>query len=129
LEDGGFSCAVRRRHLACASLEHAPSGHVRDFDLSPAPRPVERLIREFVPVITRQAVVDLFERKAPWESIRSWRKGHRATPLWALDLLERKALERLAEIQSQINLARRQTKERPGLKAGALNLAKWKARR
>jgi hypothetical protein len=97
--------------------------------LSPEPRYVDQLIRGLIPVTTRRAILDLFEHKAPWETIRTWRKGHRAAPHWAIDMLERKARDRADQLQLLVAGARQQKEKRPGLKAGALNLAKWRARR
>ena len=120
LADG---CSVLDR----TQIRYAPLGLTRDFDLKPV-TPLFELANILRPGATGKDLVELLDGRAERTQALHWRAGRRGTPTWALQLLadkiERDARERL----EQANRAR-QAKERPGLKAGALNLAKWKARR
>jgi len=70
----------------------------------------------------------MLEGKAKRTTALDWFAGRHHAPQWALDLLARQIQDKASELAAIAHDVR-QTKERPGLKAGALNLAKWRARR
>jgi hypothetical protein len=72
--------------------------------------------------------VKLLDNRARRCSVLDWRAGRRSAPRWALELLAGKIRAQLTEAAAIADQAL-QTPERPGLKSGALNLAKWRARR
>lgn len=88
--------------------------------------PLFELANTLRPGATGKDLVELLDGKVERTVALHWRSGRRGTPAWALQLLadkiERDARERLERANRL-----RQTKERPGLKAGALNLRKYHA--
>ena len=90
--------------------------------------PFAELVYTLRPGATGKDLVELLDGRVERTCALHWRAGRRGAPQWALQLLadkiERDARERLERANRL-----RQTKERPGLKAGALNLAKWRARK
>jgi hypothetical protein len=76
----------------------------------------------------RQTLEQFFHGRARWQTIHSWRTGRRNPPNWALTLLAEQHQARIG-FHSEIVGRLRTHKERPGLKAGAKNLAKWRASR
>jgi len=75
-----------------------------------------------------RAIVKLLNGKAKRTSVLDWRSGRRQAPQWALRSLadQHRALANYhAALADQLDAQ----KERPGLSAGALNLAKWRARK
>jgi hypothetical protein len=73
-------------------------------------------------------IAALLEHKAERTVVLHWKAGRRQAPRWALQLLARKIREQALpalELADQLD----KEKERLGLSAGALNLAKWRARR
>ena len=58
-------------------------------------------------------------------TLASWRSGRRGIPRWALDRVRSELRQRFEPIDRALEHA----KERPGLSAGALNLARWRARK
>jgi len=69
----------------------------------------------------------LLDNRAKRTTVLNWYAGIRQPPQWALQTLAIKIREQALpaiELAKQLDTQ----KERPGLKAGALNLAKWHAR-
>jgi hypothetical protein len=73
-------------------------------------------------------MVQLLNGQANRTTALHWFAGHYHAPAWALHILA-DAIERRAFADLEIVRKTRATKERPGKKAGALNLAKWRARK
>jgi hypothetical protein len=94
-----------------------------DLDLKPE-KAFDQALRHLYPVASGRQLVTLFDNRAAHSTIVNWRAGRRNIPRWAIDLVRREWYARSAAIAYALD----QIKERPGLKAGALNLAKWRAR-
>ena len=98
-----------------------------DLDSKPL-TPFAELAYTLNPGATGKDIVQLLDGRAERTLTLHWRAGRAHAPSWALQLLadkiEREARERLA-IADRL----RQTKERLGLSAGALNLRKYHASR
>jgi hypothetical protein len=86
-----------------------------------------RAVEALQPGAGGRSIVKLLDGKAKRHAILNWRAGRRQAPQWALQLLARKIRERAAELATVASEAHNE-KERLGLSAGALNLAKWRAR-
>ena len=97
-----------------------------DLDRKPATL-FHRAVTALHPGAGGRTIAKLLDSKIDRTTALSWRRGHRAPPRWALDMLADKIQTRADELAA-IAAEARQEKERPGLKAGALNLAKWRAR-
>jgi hypothetical protein len=98
-------------------------------DLDPKPETAfSRAVNTLQPGASGHAIVALLDGKAKRTTALGWRAGRRHAPQWALQLLARKIRERSLSTLELANHLDAQ-KERPGLKAGALNLAKWRARK
>jgi len=90
--------------------------------------PFAELIEVLAPGAGGRTIARLLKGKATRHAALNWKAGRRGTPKWALDMLADE-IARRHEQERQVLERARQTKERPGLKAGALNLAKWRARK
>jgi hypothetical protein len=79
------------------------------------------------PGATGRDIVVLLDGRANRTTALHWRSGRRSPPRWAIELLtdkiQSRALEHLAAVD-----ALRHARERPGLKAGARNLAEWRVK-
>ncbi len=84
-------------------------------------------IEALKPNATGSDAAALLDNRVSRHVCLNWRAGRRRAPQWALQLLARKIRERATHATDLANHLDAQ-KERPGLKAGALNLAKWRAR-
>ena len=80
-----------------------------------------------LPNATGSQVAALLGNQVSRNACCNWLAGRRQPPQWALQLLASKIREQALpaiELAKQLDTQ----KERLGLKAGALNLAKWRAR-
>ncbi len=86
-------------------------------------------IRRLIPGgrITRESLLDLFDRRAGHKAIEAWRYGWRGTPQWAVDLIQGKLAARAA---ADLAVG---AKLKPGNRgsgaAGAKALAAWRERK
>lgn len=90
--------------------------------------PFARAVETLQPEAGGRAIVKLLDGKATRHAALNWKAGRCNAPRWALDLLAAKIRARSAahnEIARQIE----SVPDRPGLQAGAQNLAKYLARR
>jgi len=110
-----------------ARVRIALLSHTRDFDLSP-PTAFRRAVTTLNPNATGRDMVRMLDGKAKRTTALDWYAGRHHAPRWALERLAHEIQARANELAA-IAAEVRQTKERPGLKAGALNLAKWRARK
>lgn len=90
--------------------------------------PFARAINALQPGAGGHAIVKLLDGKAKRTTALGWRAGRRHAPQWALQLLARKIQDRANQLTAIASEARNE-KERLGMSAGALNLAKWRARK
>lgn len=92
------------------------------FKRSASPRnAIDRAVRMLAPDDRPQTLVDLFDGRASYHTIRGWRRGQVGTPQWAIDLLRAKHDARgslLAELVAG-----------PGPRAGWNNLGAYRASR
>ncbi len=72
--------------------------------------------------------VALFEGKASRSTIANWRAGRHLMPPWAVEIIAQKMQAYLDRIERLVTELKNMP-ERPGRKAGAINLARWKAHR
>jgi hypothetical protein len=80
------------------------------------------------PGASGSAIAALLNNKVDRTTVANWRAGRRSAPQWALRVLadhHRSLASKHAALADQLYAQ----KERPGLKAGALNLARWRARK
>lgn len=85
-----------------------------------------RAVTALQPGATGSDLVRLLNGKAKRTTALDWLAGRYHAPAWALHMLA-DALEHRTSKQQMIINEIRQTKERPGKRAGALNLAKYLA--
>jgi hypothetical protein len=104
-----------------------PPGQQRDSDLSPA-TPFAELLNVLHPGATGKAIVEILDGKTNRTTALHWRSGRRRAPKWVIALLADKLRQRQAREAAIADRAIR-APERPGLKAGAKNLAAYLARR
>ena len=101
---------------------NAARDHAGRFKRSALPRnAIDRAIRTLAPNDRPQTLVDLFDGRANYHTIRSWRRGQVGTPQWALDLISAKLEGPLAALKRE--------KAGPGIKAGFGNLGAYRAAR
>lgn len=106
--------------------ECALRSHRQDFDLADATH-FAQLLEVLHPGATGKAIVALLDGKANRTTALAWRSGRRGTPQWVIDLLADK-VRRRQEIETQIVERAKQAPPRPGRKAGAINLARYRQR-
>jgi hypothetical protein len=108
----------------------AQIGQTEHFSSLPhqdVPCPFERAIRLLVPSRSHKAMVDLFDGRYGYWSIRNWRRGKRPPPRWALDRLaarlreEEERARRIAGILAEVVPGRGQGSHR--------NICKWNQQR
>ena len=87
-------------------------------------KPFELAIRALWPNATGQELVALFDGRAAVTTIANWRAGRRGIPAWAIDRLHQRIDERSAQAKRHLQ----HVAPGPGLKAGAINLARYRAR-
>jgi hypothetical protein len=99
-----------------------PQSHLQDLDLQAA-TPFARIVDRIKPGATGRDIVELLDGRVQRTVALNWRSGRRAPPQWAIDRLRQRwqAIEQAAAA----DLA--QLRPGPGLKAGARNLAAWRA--
>jgi len=100
--------------------------HLQDFDLSPV-TPFAAAIEHLHPGASGREVAALLDNRISRYVGCHWKAGRRQAPKWALDILAAKIQAR-ADESAAIADRLRAAPERPGLKAGAINLARWRAR-
>jgi hypothetical protein len=98
--------------------------HTRDFTLAPL-TPFAELAYALRPGATGKDLVELLDGRAERTLTLHWRAGRVHAPMWAIELLASQLERRHERERAIVNRARQ--KERPGLSAGALNLARWRA--
>jgi hypothetical protein len=84
------------------------------------------------PNATGRDLVTLLDGKAKRTAALNWYAGTRQPPQWACHLLASKINAHYRPLQAKLDAIATQLEqapERPGLKAGAINLARWRARR
>lgn len=84
-------------------------------------------VRTLLPTATGSDIAALLDHRAKRTTVLQWMAGRAHAPRWALELLAAKLTAR-AEIDLAAARMAAGAKERPGLAAGAKNLAAWKAR-
>lgn len=67
---------------------NAGQSHTTGFDRLVVARANRQAIDAAAPGATRETLIELFQGKAPWRTIRAWRAGERFMPAWARDLLD-----------------------------------------
>jgi len=75
---------------------------------------LNNLIRMLRPNATRTELLDLFDNRASWHSIESWRLGRRYVAPWAIQLLNER-IDAMRELAARI-------KPGPGQSAGWRNV-------
>ena len=90
--------------------------------------PFSRLVEVLRPGATGRDLVELLDGKANRTTALHWRSGRRGVPQWAIEILRDK-LRRRHERERLIADHIATLPERPGLRAGAKNLAAYLARR
>ncbi len=109
-------------------MEQVRLGYRPDLAWLPADLFEEALSHFYPRGSNREALERFFQNKVTYKTIHSWRTGHRNIPRWALELLAARHRDRI-NVHRNIITCLEITKAGPGLKAGAVNLAAWKARR
>jgi hypothetical protein len=94
----------------------------------PADTPFAELAEVLHPGATGTDLAALLDGKAGRTVVLAWKAGRRGTPQWAIDLLREKLRQR-HERERAISDKAAAAPARPGLKAGAKNLAAYLARR
>lgn len=84
----------------------------------------ELAIRALWPNASGQDLVALFDGRVAVTTIANWRAGRRGIPSWAIDRLH----QRIDEHSAQAKQYLQRVQPGPGLKAGAINLARYRAR-
>lgn len=102
-------------------------GHALNLDAKPV-TPLAQLANILKPGATGTDLVTMLDDKVERTLALHWRSGRRGTPRWALELLAAKIQARASAMQ-QVAESIRSVPDRPGLSAGAKNLAAWHARR
>lgn len=108
----------------------APEGSIclEEYHETPAtrgaPLPIAAALKRLVPSGRRADLIALFDGRAPWLTIRDWRRGRRSIPQWARDLLQEKAQQLHRDVDAILAVAPRG----PGCRAGLKNLMAWHAR-
>jgi hypothetical protein len=99
MAEGMNSSSARREHLA--ELDR-PCAIRSEFDkalltyLGLRPRSGADGLRDG----RRAAMIRALDYRATWYQIKDWRRGWRAAPQWAIDLINRKIDSRMAELAS-----------------------------
>jgi hypothetical protein len=125
---GIMGAATKNGNYGTKMEEQASSGMPQNLDCAPATLTLfAELVNALHPGAGGRTIVKLLDGKARRTTILDWRSGRRGTPQWALDLL---AAKLRAQGIERLTLAERASRAppRPGLSAGAKNLAAWKAR-
>ena len=81
------------------------------------------LVEILRPGATGRDLVELLEGKAERTRALHWKAGRVGAPLWAIELLQTKIRQRHERERMIVEAA----KPGPGLKAGAINLARYRA--
>lgn len=92
----------------------AAQRHYTPFDRLAVARANRAAIDAAAPGATRETLIDLFQGRAPWRTIRAWRQGERFMPAWARELLDARGVmirERAARLPAG-----------PGMEAGWRNV-------
>ena len=114
-------------------MEHARLGYRQNLDSLDGPQLFDEGVRVLLPPGSpRKALEDLFDRRARYDTIKRWRLGIRHPPDWANKLLADKIrgyFEPLIRRNEWLAKKLREIPDRPGLSAGAKNLAAYNARR
>jgi hypothetical protein len=108
-------------------MEHAQPGYRPNFDSKPV-TPFAALVEVLHPGAGGRTIVKLLDGRAERTRVLHWKAGRRGTPQWAIDLLRRKLAERHAQ-ELEVDAIAAAAPPRPGLRAGAKNLAAYNARR
>ncbi len=112
-----------------ASLERGTRKHSESFPRNKLTSGIDRAIKvacDPYPV-TRQRLLDLFDNRAPFTSIRSWRYGWSRPPAWAAELLQAKINARLKELYRVLATIEGRLSG-PG-ERGTRHLAAWRERK
>lgn len=88
------------------------------------PTPFAELIDILKPGATGSDMVELLDGKAPRTRALDWKAGRYGPPAWAIDLLRTKLRQR----HEKESVIAARVMPGPGLKAGAINLARYRAR-
>jgi len=83
------------------SVSSAPPSHRESLPAASALPHLEHVIRKLVPSGRRAEITALFDGKAPYNSIKDWRKGRRYPPAWAIDMVQKRVAE-IADHASKI---------------------------
>jgi hypothetical protein len=108
-------------------MEHASLGHKPILDC-PDRTVFSRLVEYLKPGATGRDIVELLDGRPNRTTALHWKAGDWHAPKWALDLLAAKLTARVNREQEIVANLMRNHVERPGRKAGAKNLAAWRAR-
>lgn len=90
--------------------------------------PFARAVELLEPGAGGKAIVALLDGKANRTTALDWRSGRRRPPKWAFAILAAK-LRAQTQMPWQLAMDLERLNERPGKKAGAANLAAYRARR
>ena len=90
--------------------------------------PFRQAVNALKPGASGSQAAALLANRVSREVANHWLAGRRHAPRWALQFLASQIRERIAELATVAEIAE-QTKDRPGKKAGAFNLARWLAQR
>jgi hypothetical protein len=85
-------------------------------------------VEQLQPGATGSQIAALLDHRAKRTLVLEWKAGRCHPPAWALDLLASKLLTHGAaftDVAERIKMI----PERPGLKAGARNLAEWRVKK
>ncbi len=75
----------------------APQKHGESLPAKSASPEMGAAIQRLIPGrITRDALLDLFDQRADYKTVQSWRYGWRGPPQWAVDLIQGKLAARAA---------------------------------
>lgn len=105
---------------------NAPLGYAQNFNMSLATLFAEG-VETLQPGATGRDLIALLDGRANRTTALDWKAGRRHAPRWAMQLIADKIR---AEINAKIIVADKlaRSPDRPGLKAGAINLARYRAR-
>lgn len=84
-----------------------------------------RLLAAAYPDATISELVEIFDRRASRGTISDWRSGCQSMPQWARDILRAKLATQRAQLDAIILMI--EEEKAPGKRAGARNLAIWRA--
>src|SRR5216684_3006504 len=104
-------------------MEQAPLGYQQDLDRKAVTR-FARAVEALQPGAGGRSIAKLLDGRVTRHCALNWKAGRRRAPKWALDLLAAKIRAQAATplaIAAEIDRA----KERPGMQAGAINLARY----